>query len=436
MFLAGLLGGMLTLVRGEGILLCAVLGVLAVAQTRRVPVQLVAGGAVAGLPWGVYSLATLGSVLPDTLAAKVAQSQSGFWGSGWIFLRDWEPLLRQSQSLVRWGMVLALLAVVGLTRLWLLRLGAWYTAALLAFTGLFVLFYGVLLNVPGYHWYYSLPVYTLSVLAAVGGAGLWQLGRTRRDPLHLSVALLGCGGLLLFGLTGFWQGFNGSVYRDVGLWIRDHTAPAARVAATEIGYIGWYSERPMIDYLGLLTPVSARELGRREMTTWVRRENPDYWVRYNPPLSFEEDVAAQLWFPFAFEQVYEWGDRVAVYEKVRSLQEAERLAADALRSDTAAVVATLRARGVVPTDMDVAPAVEALLRVYAQRPDLRMVYGASGDVELMQLLEWATRHGVVDDSARVPLGGHRDVYSVLLERAQAMGGLRLEDEALHVLRPL
>jgi hypothetical protein len=86
MFLAGALGGATTLIRGEGVLLCAIIGIHAVLTTRAIPWRFIAGGLAVAVPWVVYSLITLGSVVPDTLAAKVAQTRSGYWGEGWLFL--------------------------------------------------------------------------------------------------------------------------------------------------------------------------------------------------------------------------------------------------------------------------------------------------------------------------------------------------------------
>ncbi len=48
----------------------------------------------------------------------------------------------------------------------------------------------------------------------------------------------------------------------MGRWLHDHTAENAVVAALDIGAVGWFSERHVLDLMGLVSP-QVMELGHR-----------------------------------------------------------------------------------------------------------------------------------------------------------------------------
>lgn len=52
-------------------------------------------------------------------------------------------------------------------------------------------------------------------------------------------------------------------YAEAGRWLRTHTAADARVAAVEIGILGYFADRHVVDLMGLVTPeaVEARRAG-------------------------------------------------------------------------------------------------------------------------------------------------------------------------------
>ena len=52
-----------------------------------------------------------------------------------------------------------------------------------------------------------------------------------------------------------------SIYPRVGEWLRTHTGPNATVGTLEVGMVGFYSQRPMIDFAGLIQPETALQLG-------------------------------------------------------------------------------------------------------------------------------------------------------------------------------
>jgi hypothetical protein len=50
------------------------------------------------------------------------------------------------------------------------------------------------------------------------------------------------------------------------------------VAAAEIGRIGSFSDRTMVDYLGLLDRRAVPHVAQADWDWWVQELRPDYWV--------------------------------------------------------------------------------------------------------------------------------------------------------------
>jgi hypothetical protein len=89
------------------------------------------------------------------------------------------------------------------------------------------------------------------------------------------------------------------IYRAVGDWLRGNSPPNARIGTLEIGIIGYYAERPVVDFAGLIQPEIAAHLDYH--TTYadaanyaVERFHPDYLVLYEGSFpELEKGYAAQ-----------------------------------------------------------------------------------------------------------------------------------------------
>ena len=42
------------------------------------------------------------------------------------------------------------------------------------------------------------------------------------------------------------------IYRAAGEWLQENTSPEDKVGAMEVGIIGYYARRPMVDFAGLI----------------------------------------------------------------------------------------------------------------------------------------------------------------------------------------
>jgi hypothetical protein len=283
----GLVLGLLVLTRTEGILLAAALLLDHVGRRgNRFPLGAFAAFVAPLAPHFLFTYQYYGALLPNTLTAKIAQGRSGLWGESALLFLDPRPVYVWLFSR-RPAVPLILLGLAGL--------GAFRGRGLVAprLLGIYVVLYTgayALLRVPFSPWYYATHVYAACVfaglgLATLGGAESGSAAGPRAAPRTLVAGSLFA---VLLGLSlADAQTLRGSgpfpAYRDVGLWLAHHTPADSRIACVEIGTIGWYSDRPIIDPLGLVSPHNARLLGDRDFAGWLRYHDPDYvFVRATP----------------------------------------------------------------------------------------------------------------------------------------------------------
>jgi hypothetical protein len=343
-----------TLTRGDGLILAAVVAVdyvLKMVKAARASEERrsLARGALGAI--GVYVAVALpllawlawqfGSPLPATLGAKVAQAKLGVTGfyAHTTYLQGLGILARArlSQSWLYLLFVPALLA--GLPALW--RRGRW--AGLVVAWGAAHLAGYTLLGVTPYSWYYAPLVPALVCLAALG---VVEGTRWRRGPGR-SLALQGLSGLWAAGMVAAlalsdWamvQALDGPVpppgdpvskvlpeakvhvYEQAGRWLRDHTPAGAVVGVTEVGVMGYYAGRPMVDFLGLLEPEVAAALARGDLYWALLHDQPDYLVLTAVSPLYAYDLRADPWFQAAYAPVQTfddprfWGSPLTVYER-------------------------------------------------------------------------------------------------------------------------
>lgn len=254
------------------------------------------------LPWFAFAWLYFGAPFPVTLAAKQHQgtmsiSQSFFAG-----------LLTHAQAYWTWHapvywphMVLVLVGLVMVVvrhRHWLLVVG-WSVLYALAYT---------LLGVTSYFWYYAPVVAGFVVLVAVGSAVVGRIARSLLPPggwhaWATSVLLVVLVYPHALGLAEVYTTPDTrlQIYRDIGTWLHDNTPPDASVGALEVGIIGYYAERQMIDFAGLIQPETASQLTAtttfEDAALWAyERYAPDYLVLHEglfPRLETRADFRAR-----------------------------------------------------------------------------------------------------------------------------------------------
>lgn len=302
--LAGLLAGMLGLVRGEGLLLVLLLAGQLWVRDRRAPVRFAAAAVVPLATWIAYSVALFGTPLPGTLTAKIAQGKSGFWGEGLLYLRGFVDITDKFRFGIWVLTLLGLLAIAAFAgasslarhrpslREGLLRLLGTPGVATIVVLALGVVgAYGLVFRVPAYHWYYATPVHAAVLVAGLGVA--W-LARRSTVALVLTGVLVAAIGVTGLRSTPDDEPVPG--YIAAAEWFHENVPPEASIAATEIGGLGYHVPNPIVDYLGLLSDQAAEHLAEGDLAWWIEAFEPDYWLVHDPLWSFELQAAETEYF--------------------------------------------------------------------------------------------------------------------------------------------
>lgn len=241
-----------------------------------------------------------GEALPHTLTAKIMQGRSGFWGE-WSFLQGkFYVNFDETKSFILLNMPFAILFA-------LLAIGGWLVNLRKSiFIKIFTLFLALLLtfylffNLPYYLWYYA-PFYLFAnICVAWFIRFLLNLKSLKNSTFVASfkvssvlIPLIFIINLQLNSLIRLPEHQGLGYYKKAGRWILNNTTDDAKIACAEIGHIGWYSRRHIIDVIGLVNPHNAQYIGEGDYSSWLNHYDPDYFLIHEPIWSMEK-AAVQL----------------------------------------------------------------------------------------------------------------------------------------------
>ncbi len=291
-------GGLLVLARPEGIGLLVLLGLSLVTRSRRgrAGVVTLVGAALPLVPYFAFNWWSSGTIWPNTFYAKQTEYAA--------LLQTPLPARLWQLALVSWGGPGSGVPGIAAAHLLLLPGGLWAAGRALAadgrarrllqalpvlWAGGLVALYAWRLPVAFQHGRYVMAAMPVWVVLGLAGWSdlLGRLGRWRARPGWL-LARVAAGTLLLLQLAFLLLGarqyridvaFIEGEMVDVARWLRDNTPPDALVAAHDIGAIGYFAERPLIDLAGLVTPGIVPLLqDERALAAYVLASPADYLV--------------------------------------------------------------------------------------------------------------------------------------------------------------
>jgi hypothetical protein len=264
---------------------------------QRTLLKLLAGGAlyVAILsPWLWYAQANFGTIVPNTISAKISRAHAEaftrtllFLGSFWVFQ----------------GFGLALALVLGryaiLSSVWKSR-SVWFVPAA---WGLALPAFYVVGGAPvaGRYLVFGLPSYLLlggcawEYLLRYGAArgGFWKVGAARGVAV-LAVATLAMIAVVqrdyCWYITKWTEGMDPRMI-EMARYLRDHSRPTDVVACDQIGVMGYFSERRVLDIVGLISPeMIQHRQGTNAVWHYVRERAPQFlFLTDQKPLMVSRD---------------------------------------------------------------------------------------------------------------------------------------------------
>jgi hypothetical protein len=286
---AGILGVLATLTRPDGILIFGILGVDYLIRWRKpIPWKPILISSAILVAWIGFAWLYFGSPIPVTLAVK---QQQGSMAISELFARGLVTILKSYTS---WPNYLEfILAVLGiLFAVWKKRL--W--VIILIWPVLYFISYSIL-GVTRYFWYYAplIPGFIVAV-----GLGLTAISESikiviarKKSLSSLSLLIPGILLVILFVANGrsLWRLSNRNdprygIYKAAGEWLRENTLPEEQVGSLEVGIVGFYAQRPMVDFAGLIQPMVAEQFGLsttyEDAAFWaVENMNPEYLVLHD-----------------------------------------------------------------------------------------------------------------------------------------------------------
>jgi hypothetical protein len=318
---AGLLAGAAVWCRPDALVGALLLATLLWWETKRLPghplrylaglTAMVAAGLAAARLW-------FGQFLPHTLEAKRVQAlvAGTAWKAGAAF---WPEALGQIDRFWAGGRALPLVMVGGLGLIIVARRGG-RVLRLLAANAVALAAAYPLLRVPAYTWY-MIPVVIALLYGACFLAG--ELGRRLAAALRPGApgAFRSAAALLIAGLvlSAFFAPIvlrtarealrphafpRFTLYERTGVWLRDHSAPGDEVAYVEVGTLGYFSDRPIRDLVGLVTPDSLPWLLRHDLPGAFRAHPTAFLLHHEKLASFTNPILRQRWFRRSYEEVH------------------------------------------------------------------------------------------------------------------------------------
>jgi len=251
--LLGLLGGLLTLTRPEGIVLAALVLLAILAQKRFADLGFgLWGFGICLAPYLAFNLMTSGALLPNTFYAKSAEYAELFARAP--FPVRWLELLFTpfigAQILLIPGSIYGVVALA--------RERRWRALIPFAWLLLLPLLYALRLPVTYQHGRYEMPIIPFIVVYGVWGTAA-LLARMKNFVIRATWTLSIGATLIAFWLIGAAQYSTDVAIIDCEMvqtarWVAAHAPDDAVIAAHDIGALGYFYPRPFIDLAGLVSP--------------------------------------------------------------------------------------------------------------------------------------------------------------------------------------
>ncbi len=302
--LAGGLVGVTALVRGDGVLLGACMLTCDFLAHRRLRWRLIVPAMAIPAAWYLFALFYYGWFFPATLAAKTAQGELNWLGQRfidglWTYWHKW-TIVEEHEAFYLFPLLLAVgvLWSIWTERPWLIIVGR---------DVLYVVGF-VTLAVPTAEWYYAPLMPGIALLTARGvqvlADGLAKLFPEKyRAVVSGSAATLFVVTLLLTiypvtnNIVQHSPDWKAQVYPDTARWIAENTNASANLATIDIGHLGYWSGRQIVDIVGLAQPDVSPHIAKGDFGYAIRHYQPDMvLIGY----SWLPEVQSSAWFQEAY----------------------------------------------------------------------------------------------------------------------------------------
>ncbi|MCI0604556.1 hypothetical protein L0156_16335 [bacterium] len=325
------------LARPDSILAAAVLSVHFVITKRRFPLREFVLMLCVTAPFLVAALVYYKALFPATLAAKLAQGRSGLWArlpsEALFWLKDFTVFGRTIilPDLPPGGRFVVYLTAGGAFMFWRFR----FWLPILSWIYCFLLGY-LCLGVPFYHWYLVPIVLANIIFVSCIAAGMTYIFQNALGRMTSGLRFAAGVVLVLLWFSPVYSKLQESLqsstedatevmYEKAGKWFRMNTLENASIGYLEIGLLGYYSHRRIVDPLGLLDPAIPPHLIKGDFGWAYRKYRPDFILhtdRFRGPF---EAMLLERWFIESYQsiaKIEQSGTRpLIIYKRIPSKNE-------------------------------------------------------------------------------------------------------------------
>lgn len=293
-FLSGLIFGLGVLARPDTLAVGPVLLLAHCMRARAFPFAGLIGSLVPLGPWLAYAYVTFGSIVPLTLHVKTVQRSLPGWSDTAPFLSSALHSIPSPAIVV--GLSLAFLAFNAVKAARhksihnVLDPSDWPALQFASYGLLHGAAYTILDVPEGYFWYRIPLVLAITVFAILGLSRAYREFRPLNPLLANGVAFLAVTAVFAASTSAIFRGEDhyrlSRTYRAAATFISERALQSDTIAATEIGYIGFFSNREIVDIHGLIHPEALARIRDGDSLWWLDR-SPD-WIVLHPGRWFGE----------------------------------------------------------------------------------------------------------------------------------------------------
>lgn len=325
--------GLTFLTRVDGVILGLAILLDFGLEHKKFPTKIVLGSLGIALTWLIFSFAYFGSPIPNSLAGKKALYSGTIYETPkWRIL--WEFLFLK----IKIGWLLLALSLTGAYRV-ITKSKPYRT--IMVWTFLYFLFF--FFSETKIHMWYYVPFYLGYLLLVALGldfalektekiwvrcfslSGYKERGFLNQKILRRSLL---SGVLVLAALIYFHQMKRTfslvtaeqialeDIHKKVGLWLLENTQPEDTVCAMDIGYMGYYSDRYILDQDGLVSPQAIPFIKNRNRLGLLKRYKPAYFVAgfYGPYFS---QLIQSEWFKNNYQKQITFNDHSVKWNRAK-----------------------------------------------------------------------------------------------------------------------
>jgi arabinofuranosyltransferase len=315
--LSAFLLALTSLTRGDTLIFIAVLLLWYIYKNKKfIPLSALLIYVLITSSWFLFSWYYFGELLPTTIAIKMNQGATGYFGTGFIFIKGFSRIFPGGAPFAFTFISLAVLSLAFLLKRDRKIFSNPAYVILLSWLAVHFIVYAFVLNTPPYPWYYVPYVIFFALLFSAAADEIYLMVNRRRIILLIPVIVFITG--IILPVKMIFSPYNSKyrLYTVAADWLNKNVEEGSSVLVDEIGIIGYhYNKGRIIDVFGLINPEAAVKLQEGDPNWAIKHYKPDYVLSDYPAVHVYLNVKEGILQTVYKEQIVIGSDLEAVIYK-------------------------------------------------------------------------------------------------------------------------